>query len=57
MARDLAAWSELAGTPPIFDVSKARATLHAKLRTTIAEQDTREQKKDLVYAAIRLYKN
>lgn len=53
VSRDLAAWSELGGVPTVFDVSEARARLRAKLRTTIAEQDTREQKKELAYAAIR----
>ncbi|MDA8183010.1 MAG: hypothetical protein M0035_01040, partial [Actinomycetota bacterium] len=53
VARDLAVWSELGGVPAVFAVSEARARLRAKLRTTIAEQDTREQKKELAYAAIR----
>jgi serine/threonine protein kinase len=53
VARDLAAWSDLAAAPTVFDVSNARAKLHAKLRSRIVEQDTREQKRDLAYAAIR----
>jgi serine/threonine protein kinase len=53
VARDLAAWSDLAAVPTVFDVSDARAKLHAKLQSTIAEQDTREQNKELAYAAIR----
>ena len=53
VARDLAIWSELTSTPVIFDVSAARAKLQAKLQATIAEQDEREQKKELAYIAIR----
>jgi serine/threonine protein kinase len=53
VALDLAAWSDLATMPTEFDISHARARLHAKLRSTIAEQDTREQMKELAYAAIR----
>jgi serine/threonine protein kinase len=49
VARDLAAWSKLSVDTSIFDVSDARA----KLRATIAEQDTREEKEQLAYAAIR----
>lgn len=52
-ARDLAAWSELSEGPSTFDVSEARARLHAKLQATLAEQDTREQMNELAYAAIR----
>lgn len=53
VARDLAAWSELAAQPVVFDVSAARARLRAKLQERIAEQDTGEQQKELAYAAIR----
>lgn len=53
MARDLADWGELATTPALFDVSEARARLRSKLKATIAEQDTKEQMKELSFAAIR----
>src|ERR1019366_4523249 len=53
VARDLAAWNELATAPVVLDVSDARAKLHAKLQAKIAEQDTHEQQKELAHAAIR----
>jgi len=53
VARDLAQWQDLAGDPVVFDVSAARARLHERLRSSIAEQDTQEQYKTLAQAAIR----
>jgi serine/threonine protein kinase len=53
VARDLHLWRELAGGPVPFDVSAARARLHEKLRSSIAEQDMQEQYKVLAQAAIR----
>jgi len=53
VARDLAAWQQLAGEPVGFDVSDARARLREKLESAISEQDTLEQYKDLAYGAVR----
>jgi hypothetical protein len=53
VARDLALWQELAGEPVALDVSAARARLHEKLRSAIAEQDTQEQYKNLAYVVVR----
>jgi len=53
VARDLKAWNDLAAEPIVLDVSDARARLRAKLHATMTEQDTREQQKELAYAAIR----
>ncbi len=53
VARDLALWQELAAEPVMLDVSAAGARLRAKLRSAIAEQDTQQQYKDLVRAAVR----
>jgi hypothetical protein len=53
VARDLAAWQELATEPVTFDVSAARVRLRAKLESAIAEQDTLEQQKDLAHGAVR----
>ena len=53
VARDLAAWQELAAVPTVFDVSEARARLREKLQAEIAEQDTEEQHKDLAHTAVR----
>jgi len=53
VARDLAAWQESASEPMTFDISDARAKLRIKLESAIAEQDTREQQKELAYAAVR----
>lgn len=53
VARDLAAWTELASEPVALDVSAARARLREKLGPQIAEQDTQAQRKELVLAAVR----
>jgi serine/threonine protein kinase len=53
VARDLAAWQDLAAQPVVFDLSEARARLREKLRVEIAEQDQEEQRKDLAYEAVR----
>lgn len=53
VARDLAAWHDLADTPVVLDVSAARSRLRQKLESSIAEQDTLEQQKELAYAAVR----
>jgi serine/threonine protein kinase len=53
VARDLAAWQELAAEPAVFDVSEARARLREKLQAQIAGQDTEDQQKDLAHAAVR----
>lgn len=53
VARDLAAWQDLAATPTVFDVSAARARLHQKLRSSMAEQDIQEQYKRLAQTAVR----
>jgi serine/threonine protein kinase len=53
VARDLASWRELATEPVTFDVTEARARLRIKLQDEIAHQDTREQQKELAYAAVR----
>lgn len=53
VARDLAAWQELASGPVALDVSGARARLRQKLNPHIAEQDTLEHRKDLAHAAVR----
>lgn len=53
VAKDLAAWGELAGAPVVLDISAAQAQLRLKLKSAIAEQDTREQQKELAYAAVR----
>ena len=53
VARDLAAWQELAAVPAVFDVSEARARLREKLQAEIAEQDTEEQRKELAHGAVR----
>jgi len=53
VARDLALWQDLAAGPVVFDVSAARARLHEKLRSSMAEQDMQEQYKVLAQAAIR----
>jgi hypothetical protein len=53
VARDLALWEDLAGEPVMLDVSAAGARLREKLRSSIAEQDTQEQYKNLAQAAVR----
>jgi hypothetical protein len=53
IARDFAAWNELASEPVAFDISDARVRLRAKLQGAIAAQDTREEQKELAYAAVR----
>jgi serine/threonine protein kinase len=53
VARDLAAWQELASAPVVLDVSDARSRLRQKLEAAIAQQDTRQQQKELAYAAVR----
>ena len=53
VARDLAAWQDLAATPTVFDVSAARARLHQRLRSSMAEQDMQEQYKRLAHVAVR----
>jgi hypothetical protein len=53
VARDLAAWQELASEPVALDVSAARARLREKLGTQIAQQDTQAQQKELALAAVR----
>jgi hypothetical protein len=53
VARDLAAWGELAAQPVVFDLSEARARLRDKLRVEIAEQDGEEQRKNLAQEAVR----
>jgi serine/threonine protein kinase len=53
VAADLAAWKELATAPVTLDVSAARSRLRNKLSTTIAEQDTQAQQKELALAAVR----
>lgn len=52
-ARDLALWNELSGEPAVIDLSEAGARLREKLRSSIAEQDTQEQYKDLAQSAVR----
>lgn len=51
--RDLALWNELSGEPAVIDLSEAGARLREKLRSSIAEQDTQEQYKDLAQSAVR----
>lgn len=53
VARDLAAWEQLASEPVVLDVSTAHARLHEKLGPQIAEQDTQTQRKELALAAVR----
>lgn len=53
VARDLAAWEQLASEPVVLDVSVARARLHEKIGPQIAEQDTQAQRKELALAAVR----
>jgi serine/threonine protein kinase len=53
VARDLAMWQELAGEPVIIDLSAGGARLREKLQSSIAEQDTQEQYKDLAHAGVR----
>ncbi len=53
VARDLAAWLDLAGQPVELDLSDLRAKMNAKLSGAIAQQDTSEQQKDLALAAVR----
>jgi hypothetical protein len=53
VARDLAAWLDLAAEPVEFDVSDARARLRARIEPRIAQQDAIEQYKELAYAAVR----
>ena len=53
VARDLAAWRELATEPVEFDVSDARVRFRARLESRISEQDVIEQYKDLAHAAVR----
>lgn len=53
VARDLILWHALATEGVAFDISEARARLRTKLESAIAEQDTREQQKELAYAAVR----
>lgn len=53
VARDLAAWLELADEPLQLDVSELRRRLNTKLTDAIALQDTRAQRKQLALAAVR----
>jgi hypothetical protein len=53
VVRDLTSWQKLADEPVVLDVSAARSRLRQKLASTIAEQDTLEQQKELAYAAVR----
>jgi serine/threonine protein kinase len=53
VVRDLSAWQELADERVVLDVSAARSRLRQKLESTIAEQDTLEQRKEHAYAAVR----
>lgn len=53
VARDLAAWGEMAAQPVVFDLSEARARLRDKLGVEIAEQDAEEQRKNLAQEAVR----
>ncbi len=53
VARDLAAWEQLASEPVVLDVSAARSRLRKKIGSQIAEQDTQAQRKELALAAVR----
>ncbi len=53
VARDLAAWRELASAPVALDVSEPRSRLRAKLRPTMSEQDRQEERKEMALAAVR----
>lgn len=53
VARDLAAWEQLADEPLVLDVSAARARLQSKIGPLLAAQDIQAQRKELALAAIR----
>lgn len=53
VARDLAAWLQLAGEAVEVDVSEARTRLRSKLAAAIAQQNTQAQRKELALAAVR----
>lgn len=53
VARDLAAWEQLADEPLVLDVSAARARLQSKIGPLLAAQDIQAQRKELALAAVR----
>lgn len=53
VARDLAAWLDLADQPLELDLSELRTRLNSKLSSAIARQDTQAQRKELALAAVR----